>query len=368
MGKRRTIEEMQQIALERGGYCLSLEYVNVHTKLWWQCGKGHVWNAEPNAVKRGGWCPHCCGWYKTIEDMQRLAEARGGKCLSTEYVGCKEKLKFQCEFGHVWWISADNVVQEKWCPYCAGKYQTIKDMQRIATERSGICLSGEYINSSTKLQWMCSQGHVWEATPSHIKNGEWCPHCSHHVKLTIIEMQRIAEQYGGDCLSKIYVNAQTKLQFRCSKGHKWKARPNNIKSQKGWCPYCAGKYQTIKDMQQIALEHGGWCLSFEYFGAYTKLWWQCEKGHIWKAVPHNIKTGYWCPHCNEGKSEKICREVFEVLFNRLFPKTRPAWLINPGTRRRLELDGYCKELGLAFEYNGEQHYNSKNLVFRKKRT
>ena len=34
--------------------------------------------------------------------------------------------------------------------------------------------------------------------------------------------------------------------------------------------------------------------------------------------------------------------------------------------RSLELDGYCKELGLAFEYQGEQHYNPQNFFHRGK--
>lgn len=37
------------------------------------------------------------------------------------------------------------------------------------------------------------------------------------------------------------------------------------------------------------------------------------------------------------------------------PKTRPKWLVNPTTRRCLELDMYSAEHKLAFEYDGAQH-------------
>lgn len=59
---------------------------------------------------------------------------------------------------------------------------------------------------------------------------------------------------------------------------------------------------------------------------------------------------------NKNICEKIVGFYFEELFNNKFPKVRDKRLRNPKTNRVLELDGYCKELGLAFEHNGTQHY------------
>jgi len=56
------------------------------------------------------------------------------------------------------------------------------------------------------------------------------------------------------------------------------------------------------------------------------------------------------------KSENFCKDVFEQYFNKEFPKIYHKNIINPLTKRSLQLDGYCKELELAFEYNGKQHY------------
>lgn len=58
----------------------------------------------------------------------------------------------------------------------------------------------------------------------------------------------------------------------------------------------------------------------------------------------------------ESSGEAICRNVLEKRFNKKFPRRRPNWNVNPETERCLELDGYNEELGLAFEYNGRQHY------------
>jgi hypothetical protein len=98
-------------------------------------------------------------------------------------------------------------------------------------------LSDTYIDNKTKLLWECAEGHKWEAAPSKIKYGKWCPYCAGNVKLTIEEMQKIAKERGGNCLSDTYINNQTKLLWECAEGHQWEARPNDIKRGK-WCPEC----------------------------------------------------------------------------------------------------------------------------------
>ena len=116
-------------------------------------------------------------------------------------------------------------------------------MYKLAENRGGKCLSNKYINNCTKLQWQCKEGHVWNSTPSSIKNGSWCTICSiKHVadkqKLTIEEMQEIAESREGKCLSKEYINTRTKLQWKCKEGHIWLALSCNIKKG-SWCPICS---------------------------------------------------------------------------------------------------------------------------------
>jgi len=55
---------------------------------------------------------------------------------------------------------------------------TIEQMQALARERKGVCLStAVYVNGKTKLRWRCSESHEWEAAPGNIKKGHWCPEC-----------------------------------------------------------------------------------------------------------------------------------------------------------------------------------------------
>ena len=67
-----------------------------------------------------------------------------------------------------------------------------------------------------------------------------------------------------------------------------------------------------------------------------------------------VIEGQWCPQCKISVGEEIVRCYFEKIFNKKFLKAKPYWLINEDGNK-MELDGYCEELGLAYEHNGRQH-------------
>ena len=60
----------------------------------------------------------------------------------------------------------------------------------------------------------------------------------------------------------------------------------------------------------------------------------------------------------ESKGENECRRVLESIFKVPFRKERPDFLRNPvtGNFHNLELDCYNRNMRLAVEYNGIQHY------------
>lgn len=308
MSKRLTIDEMVQIAQMRGGKCLSQNYINSKTKLLWECQEGHQWETTPNNVKKGSWCPIC----------------GNAKCNEDRKLG-------------------------------------IEEMTKIARTRGGKCISDVYVNTKTKLLWECACGHRWESTPGSIKGGNWCKKCSGLERLTIEKMSEIAEMHGGKCLSEKYINSRTKLIWECQKGHKWEAPPASIKRGQ-WCPFCGGTARlTIEEMKKIAIDRGGKCLSEAYINQRKKLLWECAKGHQWKSTPGSIKGGSWCPECKTGLGERICREFFQQIFDAEFPKCRPQWLLSE-KGYKMELDGYCAELGIAFEHQGQEHYEVKHYT------
>lgn len=254
-----------------------------------------------------------------------------------------------------------------------GKLLTIEDMRKLAHSRGGQCLSVQYLSAYTKLRWRCANGHEWEAQPNCVKNDNtWCPYCAGKARHTIEAMKELAKSRGGECLSGHYVNALKKLRWRCAKGHEWEATASSIKNNETWCPACAPDVVSAKlslsleEMQALAKSRGGECLSESYpRGRGGRLRWRCRDGHEWEASPMAVKHAkQWCPACSAGFSERLCKAMFEAVFDEKFPKVRLAWLRN-SRGNRMELDGYCAKLGVAFEYHGVQHYKEKDFFHRK---
>ena len=348
------IEEMHKIAFERGGKCLSEVYINTITKLKWRCSKGHEWVAQPNNIKSGKWCPVCANTSQiTINDMYLIAHERGGECLSKTYINGNTKLKWKCSKGHEWETMPRVIKDDKWCPEC--NKLTIEEMRVIALERGGKCLTEKYCGANDKLKWSCKNNHEWEATPSSIKSGSWCPVCANTIKLTIEEMHAIALERGGKCLSNSYHDNKIKLKWGCSKGHEWEAQPSNIKHGQ-WCPKCQKvETLTINEMREIAINRGGECLSDLYVNGNAKLKWKCSKGHEWEASPDNIKNGKkWCPVCNESKGENIIDRY--LTFNKILFVRQKRFEDCKGIKNKLPFDFYLPQYNLLIEYDGEQHY------------
>jgi hypothetical protein len=116
---RLHLEDMKHMATERGGACLSAQYVNTATKLLWRCASGHQWKATPGSVRAGSWCPKCAHRYRgRIEGFQLLADERGGRCLSIRYEGRRAPLAWECARGHRFELSGLAAKSGAWCPRC----------------------------------------------------------------------------------------------------------------------------------------------------------------------------------------------------------------------------------------------------------
>jgi len=246
--QKYTIEEMKKLAGKHGFKCLSDSYINSRTKLKWKCAKGHIWMSSASSILQGHYCPHCSGKAKkTIEDMKAFAKKKGGKCLSEKYINIYTKLKWQCSKGHVWSAEPSNIMHNgTWCGHCYGRYKLrLSDIKKLAASKGGKCLSSEYINKEAKLKWQCAEGHIWKVSSGNVRQGAWCRICSmkqnglNRRKHSIAGLNKIVKAKGGKCLSgeKEFLNQYSRLTWQCAQGHKWQAASKSIIKGR-WCRKC----------------------------------------------------------------------------------------------------------------------------------
>lgn len=207
-------------------------------------------------------------------------------------------LLFECAARHRWEAAPSAVRKGHWCPRCAHDRRrlTIGQMRALAASRGGECLSERYVDQRIPLRWRCAVGHEWESSPNAMRD-HWCPRCRDECRrLGIDLMHKLAAPHGGKCLSQTYAGANQPLEWQCAQGHRWRAAPTRINSR-NWCPKCRRCRRKLTEMQALARSRGGECLSDAYVSTLHKLQWQCRRGHTWWTRPTNVLNDHWCPEC-----------------------------------------------------------------------
>lgn len=309
----------------------------------------------------------------TLADYARFANSKKGKLLTKEPLSsiphCDSKLHFECNEGHRWKPTATSVkCHETWCFRCARAGDNIwrlRDYASYAIARGGRLLSKGDPRSvplnRQRLRFRCSRDHTWGAAAGRIKlNSSWCAICGRSKNPWDVERyEEFAAKKGGRLLTKGLRGIpehKTVVRFKCKRGHTWQTTAGQIKGYGTWCGRCANldRRKPLDDFLQLADERGGKFIRAGKHRGYAATW-SCARGHRFMMRLDQGRNGGWCPECSASRCERITRAHFEQLFARPFPRVRPKWLRNT-SGRLLELDGYCEELGLAFEHQGEQHY------------
>ena len=267
------------------------------------------------------------------------------------------------------------------------KKYTFKDVEKIVKTNSinrtgvpGKILSKpeEFKTVKSKLSYQCGKcNHSWKTSVDTIINKKsWCPKCAVKQRVdtqrgSVGDHKKIITEKGGRLIKVIYENPKEKLfnqrtrfEIRCKADHKFTTRAQDLKQGK-WCRECSYKVigeklrGSFKDIQNLIEKRGGKCLTKpeDYKNQHQNLKILCSENHIFKSAPSNFIRGDWCPQCSQGKFERLSRKFFEEIFQKEFPKERPNWLVN-SRGNQMELDGYNKDLKLAFEAQGEQHYRA----------
>jgi hypothetical protein len=166
--------------------------------VWWQCEKGHEWQASiANRVNQGTGCPYCQG--KRITSKNSLAlnhpllvrqwHSDKNGTLKPEDFSAKSsrKIWWRCEKGHEWETRIERRVAGTGCPKCKKGKATesnnlLRDNPTLCIQwnldKNGTAKPEDFVpGSHKKVWWICSNGHEWVSAIRNRVKGSRCPIC-----------------------------------------------------------------------------------------------------------------------------------------------------------------------------------------------
>lgn len=186
-----------------------------------------------------------------------------------------------------------------------GKRLSIEFIREQFEKEGCQLLIKEYIDSQSKLDYICPKGHKHSISWSNWSQGRGCKYCNNEnlskkYRLDLKIVKRSFEKEGYKLLIKEYKNNHQKLDYICPNGHGHSINWINWKKGRR-CPYCAGNGKpTIKFIRSEFEKEGYILLTTEYINCYQKLDYICSKGHI-----HSISWDNW----KQGKRCLLCRDI-----------------------------------------------------------
>lgn len=323
------------------------------------------------------WCIKCC--INSRKKVDALAVKRGFKFLSEKYITSDMKYDWECQKGHVFSAKYSNIHSGKGCPKCLRI--PFEALQKLADKRGGKCLTDEkdFINTcNTKFTWQCKEGHIWQALYHSIKKGSWCPQCQENISertcrrilefifkvpfrkfrpvwLNKMELDgyneelQLAFEYNGaqhyetvpywhkteDAFLKQKERDRIKAE-KCSEHGVYVIRiPYTVKYEDlyeyifSWCPFVPKDTPETIDYAQLELSSlsrnscqdinnyvkekwGGKMLTDNYVNNTTKMDFECCRGHTFQQTWGSILAGIFCKKCTyQTKREKMQEKIEE---------------------------------------------------------
>jgi len=159
------------------------------------------------------------------------------------------------------------------------------------------CLSNEYINSQTPLKFRCSKGHIFYRTWNVFSyNTSICPKCNKRYRRNIEDVRIFCKKYKYELLSDIYKNTYSRIKVRCPNGHIYETRAD-ILFGKHWCKQC---YYDSISINNSGENHYNW-QGGKTFEPYCISWTSEYKEYI------KERDGYKClnPQCQSRNPNNI---------------------------------------------------------------
>ena len=209
--------------------------------------------------------------------------------------------------------------------YISDNAELMKEWDWEANTKEGLDPAQLTLGMNKKAHWVCGKGHKWIASihARHFaKSG--CPFCAGlqvwpgYNDLATTHPQLLKEwDWEANNKEGIYPtqfsagSSRKKVNWICSKGHKWQRDVAGRAAGYG-CPYCTNQ-KILPGYNDLATTHPELLKEWDYQKNTLKptevtarsnrkgIWWLCPKGHSYEAATAHKAEGRGCPYCANKK-------------------------------------------------------------------
>ena len=337
------------------------EYVNAKSKIRCKCLKcGGYFERRPDHLRHGKGCPECDNvgagpTLMTHEAFIKKLQSKNNKYANhefevvREYQGALKEVACYCPSHGNWKTSSSSLLRGTGCPKCANRMTKEEFLEKL-TEKNDQCsrgeieITGEYVDSKTKIQGRCLIcGTEWEKVPNDLLGNHGCPHYRNHPgwidpKTPSREqfMQQLSVTHPDIELLNQYENMTKPLKCRCKIcGNSWVTNGTRLITVGQGCPqwqshpgYVSPKKKNHSDYvkelfdRNTAYRNQEFELLGEYDGMNNKIRCRCFScGKEWSRTAYNLLTlGSGCPSCSSKRRGLEARKTHDQFIAELSEK------------------------------------------------
>jgi hypothetical protein len=288
--------------------------------------------------------------------LQQITEnlAFHGLTLLSEYINQSTPIKVRNADGLEFWKRYDYIM--RFGPQPTKEKPSLQSIINYLQPLGIKVLSTTYKSNDQKLDFECSKGHKFSTTWSSIQNSTkyYCSVCSPTGKKTQEQFQQICLEMGYELLSAPKNDSVPVKVKHIETGITYTSIMNSITQNR--LPHRNTSLMTRNPKKEI--EDDGNVLLTPYKNCRTKMDILCPEGHIFSMCWDKYRGGCRCPQCKSSKGErKIARilQLLDVEFSQQYTFPDCKYITPLKFDFAIHINGVLTGL---IEYNGIQHYEA----------
>jgi len=308
-------------------------------KVWWKCSYGHEWCVSPNSryTSKTG-CSKCSSELRTsypeqaiffyLKELYDNVHSRYKLKNGMELDVYIEEIKTGIEYDGIVYHSSAEAIRRAhrknvFCEKNGIRLIRVKEVKEIPFEKEKDCIYRKVGKGSSDLDTTIKSLFSMLDYDLETVYNKITVDTDRDATLILSQymnkekLENVPEsiytewdyEKNGD-LSPNMMNRSShkKVWWKCSKGHSWQATMQHRTNKNATgCPFCSNQkvlkgYNDLQTIYPGLAKQWAWEMNenspTEYTSkSYHKVWWKCEKGHVWEAAINKRVYGRGCPIC-----------------------------------------------------------------------